>query len=106
MKNTRLIIFLIQLIVFPIIAQTNFKLSDPFCLELLKGNFSADSFSTRPIISNKNLKYFLNQNLNKDSVEYFLKGIFSFQNRNSKNNFIVKTKKGFPFLKTGILLKF
>ncbi|HRG31919.1 MAG TPA: M28 family peptidase [Saprospiraceae bacterium] len=94
MKNTRLIFFLIQLIVLPIKAQTNFNLSDPFCLELLKGNFSTDSFSTRPIVSNKSLNYFLNQNLNKDSIEYFLKGIVSFQNRNTVNDFNDKPNQG------------
>lgn len=63
-------------------------------MELLKGNFPADSFSSRPILSNRILPILLNKNINRDSIAYFLKGIVSFQNRNTIYDFNEKPNQG------------
>lgn len=94
MKKSLLFIFLANFFVFYTKAQSNFKLSDPFCMELLKGNFPADSFSSRPILSNRILPILLNKNINRDSIAYFLKGIVSFQNRNTIYDFNEKPNQG------------
>jgi len=67
-------------------SQTNFSLSNPLCLDLMKGNFNSDSFPKRVVLPDAQLGNYLVQQINADSLHQYLKGLISFQNRNTIND--------------------
>lgn len=64
-------------------AQSNFVLSDPFCLDLMKGNFQADTFAARAIPADSKLVAHLAGEINADSLRRYLVKLVSFNNRNT-----------------------
>ncbi|MDQ3142584.1 MAG: M28 family peptidase [Bacteroidota bacterium] len=80
MKLISCLIF-IQL-VFNLSSQTNFKLSNPACLEILKGNYPQDSFLPNRVLGVDQSFQQLFQNVSADSLYDHLKNIVSFKNRN------------------------
>ncbi|MBK8484327.1 MAG: M28 family peptidase [Saprospiraceae bacterium] len=75
-------------------SQSNFSLSDPACLDLLKGNFKADSFADRELQANENLSNFLVSQINADSLHRYLAGLVSFNNRNTIADQLSKPTEG------------
>lgn len=71
------------ILVVQISAQSNFSISDPFCEQLLRGNFPRDSFTVGKIKVLNDTKWWLNEQLNADSLKEHLNGITSFYNRNT-----------------------
>lgn len=67
-------------------AQTNFSLSDPFCLQLMKGLYPVDSFATRPILADGQVTPYLVSQMNADSLQKYLARIVSYNNRNTIND--------------------
>ncbi len=90
---TKIFLFLLTSL-FNLNSQTNFNLSNPFCLELMKGNYPADTFAIRPVQSDHQLTSYLVSQVNADSLQFYLTNIVSFNNRNTVNDDIQKPEEG------------
>lgn len=77
-----------------LLSQTNFSLSNPVCLDLMKGNFNSDSFSKRIVLPDAQLRNYLVQQINADSLHQYLKGLISFRNRNTISDDPSKPNEG------------
>ncbi len=75
-------------------AQTNFSLSNPLCLQLMKGQYPADSFASRPVAADAGLTAYLATQIHADSLNKYLTGIVSFHNRNTVNDHPAKPNEG------------
>jgi hypothetical protein len=83
MKTNAKIFYFFLVGLMNVSAQTNFKLSDPFCMHLLRGAYPADTFPARPILADQQLPAHLVSQFNSDSLQKYLEGIVSYENRNT-----------------------
>ncbi|MBK9107874.1 MAG: M28 family peptidase [Saprospiraceae bacterium] len=84
-------------------SQSNFSLSDPNILNLLKGNFPADSFDNRLILADAELPATLVNLISIDSLKQHIEAIVSFENRNTINDDPVYPNKGILAARNHIL---
>lgn len=75
-------------------AQSNFTLSDPNILNILKGNYPVDSFSTRLIPADVQLPAHMVSIISSDSLKTHIQAIVSFENRNTINDDPAYPNKG------------
>ncbi len=67
-------------------AQSNFSLSNPFCLQLMKGQYPSDTFASRPVKADAGLTSHLVSQFNADSLHKYLARLVSYNNRNTVND--------------------
>ncbi|MBK9270991.1 MAG: M28 family peptidase [Saprospiraceae bacterium] len=88
MKNSFLIFsFILAGLSLPLIAQTNFSISDPFCFKLLKGEYPRDTFASGKSKIGPQTKFLLSQQIQSDSLFQHLESITAFRNRNTISDF-------------------
>lgn len=102
MKQSIIILFLFVNFLDLLSSQTNFRLSNPDCLDLMKGNFNSDSFSKRIVLPDAQLRNYLVQQINADSLHQYLKGLVSFKNRNTITDNPLKPNQGIRAARTWI----
>lgn len=83
MKLTAKILCLFCSFQFSLMAQSNFILSRPEVLSLIKGQFPKDSFDKRQVLPDQSIVPYLLDKLSSDSLYAHLTGIVSFFNRNT-----------------------